>query len=387
MNNFWSFKNVSESEGELILYGPIASKKPWWSDSGEDGIYANQFTKDLKALGDITHLTMRINSGGGDVFAANAIYAQLKAHAAKVTAVIEGVAASAATILLAAADTVKAPSNATVMVHDPLAGLMGYYNKKDLEKVGNVLDTVKSSIINGYISKTGRSVDELSALMDQEKWMTAQEAMDEGFVDEILYDVSVEASMTMDNRFMVVNSVLHDLSGFETRPTIGSAPVFKPPVKVAKAVIPDTTPVIKNKTKEREEELEIKNIDDLKKHYPDLCNQLETAATNAAATSERERIKAIDDISATVAVELVNKAKYEIPITAQDLAFEALKADAGKGRKFLNERDQELDQNKDVKAEKDADILNKNKDQEQEAAVIDKVAASMNANKNRGVRA
>lgn len=375
MNNFWQFVNTSETEGELILYGPIASKKPWWSDEGE-GIYASQFTKDLKGLGNISHLTMRINSGGGDVFAANAIYAQLKAHAAKVTAVIEGVAASAATTLLAAADTVKAPSNATVMVHDPLAGLMGYYNKKDLEKVGNVLETVKASIINGYISKTGRSQEELSALMDKETWMTAQEAMAEGFVDEILYDVDVQASMTSDKRFWVVNSVAHDLSGFESRPALGSPPTFLPQAKQIQAA---ALPFIKANTKESDDTLDIKNVEDLKKHFPDLCNQLVNDAATAAASAERERIKAIDAIAPTIAADMVAKAKYEEPIAAEKLAFQALTADAGKGIQHINAREAELNANGAVKpgtitAEAQAK-------QAEEAANVDLIAAAANQNR------
>lgn len=344
-NNFWEFKNVSETEGELILYGPIASAKPWWADEA-DGIYANQFTKDLKALGNISHLTMRINSGGGDVFAANAIYAQLKSHPAKVTGVIEGVAASAATILLAACDTVKAWSNATLMVHLPLAGLMGYYNVKDLEKVSAILNTVKASIINAYIGKTGRASEELSAMLEEERWMTAEEGLTDGFVDEIMNDVIVEATMTADNRFAVVNSIAHDLSAFGTRPEFSAVAV-----PVPAPVVQEPTAITNNNKANKqgsEEIVEIKNLADLKAAYPDLCNQLVTDVTNSAAHAERDRIKSIEEISNNIAPDLVNKAKYAEPITAETLAFQAFKADAGKGLNFLNLREGELQNNSNV---------------------------------------
>ncbi|WP_110933820.1 head maturation protease, ClpP-related [Paenibacillus bouchesdurhonensis] len=373
MNNFWEFRNISETEGELILYGQIASSKPWWADEGE-GIYANQFTKDLKALGNISHLVMRINSGGGDVFAANAIYAQLKAHPAKVTGIIEGVAASAATILLAACDIVKAWSNATIMVHDPLAGLMGYYNKKDLEKVGDVLDTVKSSIINGYISKTGRTAEELSALMDQEKWMTAEEAMAEGFVDEIMDDVIVEASMTKDNRFVVVNSIAHDLSGFNTRPTFTSAPGLIQSLQSPQNVAQQGS---KNENQKESDGVPITNIEELKNEYPQLCNQLVEQAVKNAVETERNRMKEIDEISNTVSPELVNKAKYEEPMDAGKLAFMALKEDAGRGEVFIQARQQELQNNGGVKPENSPSDADQKK--VQESANIDAIANAMNA--------
>ncbi|MGG3504765.1 head maturation protease, ClpP-related [Paenibacillus lautus] len=372
MSNFWEFRNISESEGELILYGPIASAKPWWADEA-DGIYANQFTKDLKALGNISHLTMRINSGGGDVFAANAIYAQLKSHPAKVTGVIEGVAASAATILLAACDTVKAWSNATLMVHLPLAGLMGYYNVKDLEKVSAILDTVKASIINAYISKTGRTSEELSAMLEEEKWMTAEEGLSDGFVDEIMNDVIVEATMTADNRFAVVNSIAHDLSGFGTRPEFTAVSM---PVIVKEPVVSASN--IKNNQRS-DDTMAIKNLAELREAYPDLCNQLETEVKNSAASAERERIKSIDEISNTIAPELVNKAKYEEPVTAENLAFQALKADAGKGLNFLNIREGELKNNGNVTSE--LTPPDPNNKQEKEQSYMNSIADAMNANR------
>lgn len=368
-NNFWEFKNVSETEGELILYGPIASAKPWWADEA-DGIYANQFTKDLKALGNISHLTMRINSGGGDVFAANAIYAQLKSHPAKVTGVIEGVAASAATILLAACDTVKAWSNATFMVHLPLAGLMGYYNVKDLEKVSAILNTVKTSIVNAYIGKTGRAAEELSAMLEEEKWMTAEEGKTEGFIDEIMNDVIVEATLTADNKFAVVNSIAHDLSGFGTRPEFSAVAV---PVPQKPAAVENTN---KDNEKGSEEIVEIKNLAELKATYPDLCNQLVTEVTNTAVVAERERIKSIEEIANNIAPDLVNKAKFDEPVTAENLAFQAMKADAGKGLNFLNLRENELKNNGNVGSQ----VPPGNDDENAKAEeYVNSIAAAMNA--------
>jgi ATP-dependent Clp protease protease subunit len=369
MSNFWQFRNLNINEGELLLYGNIRSEKPWWDDS-DNGIYPKLFASDLKALGNISQLNVRLNSGGGDVFAAIAIYTQLKSHPANVTVIIEGIAASAATIIMMAGDTVKAPAPAQVMIHDPMLGLMGYYNAADLDKMKDVLKTSKDSIINAYVSKTGRNRDELAQLMTKETWLTAEEAKAEGFVDEIMFEEVVDATMTNDKQFIVVNSILHDLSGFETRPQMGRQPVIKD-VAVSPAPI--------NKKKDGEETL--KTIEELKNAYPDLYNQIVAAAALVATTTERDRLKAIDDISATIAEDLVAKAKYETPVTAENLAFQALKADAGKGLKFINQREEELGDSDKIKAE-----AIKNEAAITEAASVDAVANAANQNKNRGPR-
>ncbi|MFY0545462.1 head maturation protease, ClpP-related [Brevibacillus sp. H7] len=353
----------------MILYGPIASTKPWWSD-GAEGIYPKQFAEDLKALGTIKKLTVRLNSSGGDVFAANAIYTQLKSHAANVTVIIDGVAASAATIIAMAGDTIKAPSNALLMIHDPMFVLYGYYNTKDMEKMSSVLDTVKESILNAYVNKTGRDRAELSEMMSNETWMTAEEAKEEGFVDEIMFDEDVEATATNDGRFLVVNSIAHDLSFFQSRPM----PTKRAPLSTSSHI--PAVPKIENAKPKEELQLEIKNLDDLKKRFPDLCNQLE----EEAQTKERERIKAIDEISATIDSSLVAKAKYETPMTAQNLAFEALKADAAKGRQYNESREEEL---KNACVDDVGTKPLENTPKEVENAILDVIAAAANQKRNK----
>ncbi|MGG4034214.1 head maturation protease, ClpP-related [Paenibacillus cisolokensis] len=365
MRKFWIFNSLSPTSGELLLYGDIRSEKPWW-DEGGNGIYPRQFAEDLKALGNISELTVRINSRGGDVSAATAIYTQLKNHPATVTAIIDGMAASAATIIMMAADVIKAPAPAQVMVHDPMLVLIGMFNGADLDRLKGIWEVTKNSIINAYVNKTGRNRDEISEMMRSEKWMTAEEAKVEGFVDEILFEETVEASITNDNRFMVVNSVAHDLSIFNSRPKLHQTPSI-PFIPLTQSQTPN---------KGRENTVEIKNVEDLKKHYPDLCNQLVEEAKATAAATERERIKAIDEISATVAADLVNKAKYEEPMSAEKLALLALKADAAKGAQHLNDRAAELQNNAGVTSEAgDADAQKK---KEAEAAAIDLIAAAAN---------
>ena len=119
---FWQFRNMAEGKSaELLLYGDI-SDTSWWGDE----VTPKQFTEDLNALGAVTEITVRINSGGGDVFAAQAIGNQLEQHSANVTARIDGLCASAATIVACHCDKVIAANDSTYMVHPVRMGLRGY---------------------------------------------------------------------------------------------------------------------------------------------------------------------------------------------------------------------------------------------------------------------
>ena len=152
---FWDFRAAADENAapELILYGDIASET-WWGDE----VTPLQFTEELNALGNVPEIVVRINSGGGDVFAANAIYTRLKDNAAKITVKIDGWAASAATIVAMAGDVIEIPGNGVFMVHDPAIGLLGYFNEADLAKASEELKVIKQSIINGYALKTGKAV-------------------------------------------------------------------------------------------------------------------------------------------------------------------------------------------------------------------------------------
>ena len=126
---FWNImKNEEENSTDMILYGTIGSDE-WWDD-----ICDKTFKEDIANLGEVENINLHINSPGGSVFAAVAIANTLKNHKAKVTAYIDGLAASAATIITSACDIVKMPKNALFMIHNPLT--WAYGNKQELEKTG-----------------------------------------------------------------------------------------------------------------------------------------------------------------------------------------------------------------------------------------------------------
>ena len=131
------------------------------------------------------NLTVWLNSPGGDVFAASQIYSMLKNHKGKVTVKIDGIAASAASVVAMAGDETLIAPTAMMMIHDPSTSAMG--NKADMEKAIELLEEVKESIINAYETKSHLSRNKIAKLMSDETWLNAKKALQLGFVDGILF--------------------------------------------------------------------------------------------------------------------------------------------------------------------------------------------------------
>ena len=202
---FWNLtKNEDEKTAELLMYGSIGSDEEW-SDISDKA-----FKQDIENIGDVEKITLHINSPGGSVFSAVAIANTLKNHKATVIANIDGLAASAATIITSACDKVIMPRNALFMIHNPWT--LAYGEKKDLEKTTDMLDKIKDSIIETYLSKTNIDKEKLSELMDNETWLNAEEAKEYGFIDEIT-DETVDKDIVSNK--LVLNGVFVDLSKFK----------------------------------------------------------------------------------------------------------------------------------------------------------------------------
>jgi len=226
---FWQFRNATEpGEGDLLIYGPIGSDDglSWLFDE----LSPKQFREELDALGDISHLRVFINSPGGDVFAGQAIHSILKRHPANVTVYIDGLAASAAVLPVMAGDKVIMPRNAMMMVHNPWTIAVG--DSSEFRKVADTLDRVREAIISAYEDKTGMDRDELLAMLEAETWMSAEEAVENGFADEIEEARPIAASALGHGKFMV-NGVVVDLSRYDKLPKLpwGLTPESKAPTK------------------------------------------------------------------------------------------------------------------------------------------------------------
>lgn len=179
MKKFWNFiKNEDTSETELIFNGPI-SDETWWGDEITPAMFRDELSK---VSG---NLTVWLNSPGGDVFAASQIYTMLKNYKGKVTVKIDGIAASAASVVAMSGDETLIAPTAMMMIHDP--STMAFGNKEDMKKAISLLDEVKESIINAYEDKTHLSRDKIAKMMSDETWLNAKKAYEMGFADGILF--------------------------------------------------------------------------------------------------------------------------------------------------------------------------------------------------------
>jgi ATP-dependent Clp protease protease subunit len=188
LKKFWAFLAKSTKKGELTLYGDISSAS-WWGDE----VTPKQFKADMDALGEIDELDIYINSGGGDVFAGQAIYSILKRKNATKTVYVDGLAASIASVIAMAGDKIVIPRNAMMMIHNPYTFTAG--NSEELRKMADDLDKIRESIVNTYEDKTGLEREKIIELMDNETWMTADEASGYGFCDEIGEEKQIAASI------------------------------------------------------------------------------------------------------------------------------------------------------------------------------------------------
>ncbi len=332
-NKFWNFVEKSDEEVELSLYGELVSQKSWWNEEGE--ITATEFKEQLDQYKDKSKITLRVNSNGGDVFTGSAIYSLLKDCKAEITAKIDGMCMSAVTIPVMAADKILISAPGIFMIHDPLVGVCGYYNASELGKMINKLEVVKESIISTYVSRTGKTKDELKDLMTNELWLTGEDAVKEGFCDEVMYSQEEEESPVLNEDMLIFNSVSVDLS----KHNISNE--FKNKIKSFKK-----SPSVKNIKKDsffnvnknKGEEEMIKNVEELKASYPDIYNQV----VNVAKEEERNRIKDIDDLGAVGYEELVNKAKYEEFKDSGEVAKEMIKVQKAQGQEYLNKRKEDI---------------------------------------------
>jgi ATP-dependent Clp protease, protease subunit len=229
---------------EIVIYDEI----------GAFGIPAKTFLDELKALGPVAELTLRINSPGGSVFDGVAIYNALKRHHAAITVWVDGIAASIASVIAMAGDEVVMPENAMLMLHDPSGLVMG--TASDMRAMAEALDKMKAGMVAAYRDKSSRDDGEIEALMQAETWLSAQEALEFGLADRIEQPVRMAAHF--------------DLSRFRNTP-------------------PQLTASLTSSTSQEDE------MSDLKKTMPRKPDVVEATAAGAVATkSSTEQLVAAE---------------------------------------------------------------------------------------------
>lgn len=216
MDKFWRFvvNEVDErSIRTLYLEGYIAEDS--WFD---DDITPKQFKSDLYGNGLSDDIIVKIHSPGGDCFAAAQIYNMLKEYPGKVSVHVDGLAASAASVIAMAGDEVCVSPLSVIMIHNPAMLVAG--EVADLQVGINLLSEVKESIINAYQSKTGLSRAKIAHMMDAETWMSAHKAIELKFADKILYEeekVEDESGGFIFDKLTVTNTLLHKLPNIRNK--------------------------------------------------------------------------------------------------------------------------------------------------------------------------
>jgi len=227
----WYTIRARASGAEVLIYDEI----------GAYGVSAKGFLAELGALPDGVPIDLRLNSPGGSVFDAVAIFNALTRHAGTITVWIDGIAASAASYVAMAGDEIVMPENAFLMIHDPSGIVMG--TATDMREMAATMDKIAGSMIRGYAARSGRSEDEIATLMSAETWFDAKDALDLGLATRMAEPVRIAASFDI-GRFRNAPHALTELVDAEGAATGGDI------VPDENDVARDTSPVPKPQTEQ-----------------------------------------------------------------------------------------------------------------------------------------
>ena len=335
-------------EGAKIdMYGEVVQTRPvdFWTGKPMEGnfIAVDEFLKDLDQLQGKDHVTVHINSVGGDFYAGLAIYNRLRNMNISVTTINDGLAASAGSIIFMAGDKGQRKVNAgsNLMIHGVLSFFFGYYNVADLKQSIKTLEAHNKAAIAAYVEATGLDEETVKTAMSKDTYMTGKEAVEAGWADEVITNEGVApvAKLTPDKAQLMVN-------GYSVAACLfGKLPEGIPEMTAEEFAEISTNnsgtpaPQARNNISENggNAKMEIKTQEELRKAFPELVAQIETAAKAEGANAERNRIQEIESVQAAIAdAQLIADAKYgEKPMNAQELAFAAMKAQAATGAQVV----------------------------------------------------
>lgn len=335
--------NEETNSAEINMYGEVVQTRPvdWWTGNPIPGnfIAQDEFLRDIEELAGKDSITVHINSVGGDMYAGIAIYNRLKGLAAKVTTVNDGLAASAGSLIFMAGDTRKVNAGSNLMIHGAAGFLYGYYQVQDLAAIKKQLEAHNRAGVNIYAEATGKDKDTIKNMVDKETWLTGPDAVEAGFAHEVIgEETPVSMSLTPDKAHIIVNGVSMSARGLSNIPA-GIQVMPAAPVSNAAAELPVDN---KNTNTRSEVEMPITNLEELRAAHPDLVAQIENAARTEGRTEganqERARIQGIEAIENAIADKaLIRNAKFgETPLSAEQLAFQAMQAQAALGANMLN---------------------------------------------------
>lgn len=321
VTKFWNVISKEDADSaEITMYGEVCDSQPrdWWTGEAIEGQYITPegFAEDLATIRDKSEVVIKINSCGGDLYTGLAIHNALKGLTGHKTVIVEGIAASAASVIACAGDDVQVYPGSIIMIHGVAALFFDYMMMDDLKKAVKSFDASERAMAEIYHAKTGIEVDTLRTMMSNETWMTGSQAVDKGFADTLLGATGEpEMQLSADKHVLLVAGIRHDVRAFHNIPK--SIPVIK------ETNAEPVTAGDKNKT----EEVTLMTEQELRAQYPDIIASIEKNAADKARTeataAERARLKEIESIEPMIGDQsLIEKAKYgETPLDAAQLAL------------------------------------------------------------------
>lgn len=205
MKKFYEFKNVTETEADLYIYGEIVQEKSvdfWTGAESTTDVSLMDFKEDLDNIGNVQTLNLYINSPGGDVFVASAMISMIqrkKDQGLKINSYVDGISASAASFLMMVADNIYLYKNSTVMVHKPMSWACG--NANEIQKTIDALNKIEDSVMMPmYMSKAKINEEEIRKLVNEETWLSAKD-MDKYF-NVILLDSEKLAVASISDEYL-----------------------------------------------------------------------------------------------------------------------------------------------------------------------------------------
>lgn len=337
---FWNVvTNDGDDSAEITMYGDVCASQPrnWLTGEIIEGQYITPegFAEDLATIKNKSKITIKLNSCGGDLYTGISIHNALKGLTGHKTVIVEGIAASAASVIACAGDDVQVYPGSLVMIHGVAGLFYDYMTLGDLKKAVKAFDADERAVAEIYKAKTGIETDTLRSMMTNETWMTGSQAIEKGFANTLLGSGNEpQMQMSADKRVMMVAGVRHDVRAFRNIP--GNIPVL------TETDAASVTAGNKNNT-------EVTNMTEkeLREQCPDLVASIENAAAerarNEATAAERARLKAIESIEAQIGDKtLVQNAKYgDKPCDAAQLALAAMQVQAQRGAAFLQNMEQD----------------------------------------------
>ena len=354
-NKVYAMQSVDKDTVDLTFYGDVVESQPcdWWTGEPVEGnfIVLDEFLKDLERLNSYKNITIHMNSYGGDCIAGFVIHNKLREFSRdgkKTTCIVDGVAMSAASLIMSACDTVKVNPASLIMVHKCWNFLFGGYNADELSEYSDQLSSYDKAIASSYARKTGMSEAQILHLMAGTTYMTGKEAVEKGFADELIEDAEpIQIAASADGSMLYVQGKeLHLAPGMVAPDFIKTIDDSQnKPVTTAVKETAENNNLQPDVTGNTTEGGTVMTKDELRAQYPDLVAEVEadakaenTQAIENAVNEERQRLSAIDQIAGLYPSDAVQEAKYgKTACSAQELAFRMAQDAAKKGNTFMQD--------------------------------------------------